>query len=429
MTDRQLRTEAVRYFRERPVLMAAAKRFCQKYRSLGHWGGRICLRNLGTEDRQVLSAFLRRAAVDSVTLTYTEFLAAWGKTRFAEVPLGEVLGTLYPERLTTRQQEAQGQEQRRQRLLIRLLQLYPAGPAGQWLEALMMHHVRLGSPADYERRELLEPVVRALSMLPQTYERLPFFANRVCGNPHGLDIDAETGRLFLRALAYLAGYADTGSLSMVVKNELLYDQHILREDILNFATAYGLRAWSVDGEEILYWREAAIVRAPLNVPLREIVRVGQFASCRKTAGALRVFIVENAGVFSTLLDSLQAEDGLCVPLLCLHGQLKTASWALLDRLAASGAALFYSGDFDPEGLLMADKILQRYPGAQAWHFTEEEYGSSKVVIPDSRLKKLEQVISPALAPLVSALRQRRQAFYQESLVSRLWQDLQLEGRL
>jgi uncharacterized protein (TIGR02679 family) len=409
--------------------MATAKRFCQKYRSLGHWGGRICLRNLGTEDRQVLSAFLRRAAVDSVTLTYTEFLAAWGKTRFAEVPLGEVLGTLYPERLTTRQQEAQGQEQRRQRLLIRLLQLYPAGPAGQWLEALMMHHVRLGSPADYERRELLEPVVRALSMLPQTYERLPFFANRVCGNPHGLDIDAETGRLFLRALAYLAGYADTGSLSMVVKNELLYDQHILREDILNFATAYGLRAWSVDGEEILYWREAAIVRAPLNVPLREIVRVGQFASCRKTAGALRVFIVENAGVFSTLLDSLQAEDGLCVPLLCLHGQLKTASWALLDRLAASGAALFYSGDFDPEGLLMADKILQRYPGAQAWHFTEEEYGSSKVVIPDSRLKKLEQVISPALAPLVSALRQRRQAFYQESLVSRLWQDLQLEGRL
>ena len=429
MSDRQLRTEAVRYFRERPVLMAAAKRFCQKYRSLGHWGGRICLRNLGTEDRQVLSAFLRRAAVDSVTLTYTEFLAAWGKTRFAEVPLGEVIGALYPERLTTRQQEAQGQEQRRQRLLIRLLQLYPAGPAGQWLEALMMHHVRLGSPADYERRELLEPVVRALSMLPQTYERLPFFANRVCGNPHGLDIDAETGRLFLRALAYLAGYADTGSLSMVVKNELLYDQHILREDILNFATAYGLRAWSVDGEEILYWREAAIVRAPLNVPLREIVRVGQFASCRKTAGALRVFIVENAGVFSTLLDSLQAEDGLCVPLLCLHGQLKTASWALLDRLAASGAALFYSGDFDPEGLLMADKILQRYPGAQAWHFTEEEYGSSKVVIPDSRLKKLEQVISPALAPLVSALRQRRQAFYQESLVSRLWQDLQLEGRL
>ena len=312
MSDRQLRTEAVRYFRERPVLMAAAKRFCQKYRSLGHWGGRICLRNLGTEDRQVLSAFLRRAAVDSVTLTYTEFLAAWGKTRFAEVPLGEVLGTLYPERLTTRQQEAQGQEQRRQRLLIRLLQLYPAGPAGQWLEALMMHHVRLGSPADYERRELLEPVVRALSMLPQTYERLPFFANRVCGNPHGLDIDAETGRLFLRALAYLAGYADTGSLSMVVKNELLYDQHILREDILNFATAYGLRAWSVDGEEILYWREAAIVRAPLNVPLREIVRVGQFASCRKTAGALRVFIVENAGVFSTLLDNLQADE-LCVP--------------------------------------------------------------------------------------------------------------------
>ena len=426
MSDRQLRTEAVRYFRERPVLMAAAKRFCQKYRSLGHWGGRICLRNLGTEDQQVLSAFLRRATVDSATLAYAEFLAAWGKTRFAEVPLGEVIGALYPERLTTRQQEAQGQEQRRQHLLLHLLQLYPDGSAGQWLEALMMHHVRLGSPADYERRELLEPVARALSMLPQAYERLPFFANRVCGNPHGLDMESETGRLFLRALAYLAGYADTGSLSMAVKNELLYDQHILREDILNFATAYGLRAWTMGGEEILYWREAAIDGAPLNVPLREIVRGEKFASCRGNAGAFRVFIVENAGVFSTLLDNLQADE-LCVPLLCLHGQLKTASWALLDRLAASGASLFYSGDFDPEGVLMADKILQRYPGAQAWHFTEEEYGPSKVVIPDSRLKKLEQVISPALAPLAGAIRQRREAFYQESLVPRLLLDLQRSG--
>ena len=426
MSDRQLRTEAVRYFRERPVLMAAAKRFCQKYRSLGHWGGRICLRNLGTEDQQVLSAFLRRATVDSATLAYAEFLAAWGKTRFAEVPLGEVLGALYPERLTTRQQEAQGQEQRRQHLLLHLLQLYPDGAAGQWLEALMMHQVRLGSPADYERRELLEPVARALSMLPQAYERLPFFANRVCGNPHGLDMESETGRLFMRALAYLAGYADTGSLSMAVKNELLYDQHILREDILNFATAYGLRAWTMGGEEILYWREAAIDGAPLNVPLREIVRGEKFASCRENAGAFRVFIVENAGVFSTLLDNLQADE-LCVPLLCLHGQLKTASWSLLDRLAASGASLFYSGDFDPEGVLMADKILQRYPGAQAWHFTEEEYGPSKVVIPDSRLKKLEQVISPALAPLAGAIWQRREVFYQESLVPRLLLDLQRSG--
>ena len=76
---------------------------------------------------------------------------------------------------------------------------------------------------------------------------------------------------------------------------------------------------------------------------------------------------------------------------------------------------------------MADKILQRYPGTQAWHFTEEEYGPSKVVIPDSRLKKLEQVISPALASLAGAIRQRREAFYQESLVPRLLLDLQRSG--
>ena len=102
--------------------------------------------------------------------------------------------------------------------------------------------------------------------------------------------------------------------------ELLYRYHLLRDDVQNFATVYGI---APQGTSDTYFQRAAAAFAPLNLPLREIVRTAVFAP---VAGS-DIYIVENSGVFSSLLDALTAARR-CVPLLCLHGQPKLASWAL-----------------------------------------------------------------------------------------------------
>ncbi len=75
-------------------------------------------------------------------------------------------------------------------------------------------------------------------------------------------------------------------------------------------------------------------------------------------------------VFSTLC----RQPGIRHPMICTSGQLREASWQLLDLLAASGCSLYYAGDFDPEGLAIADRLWQTYGDRfHLWHMTLQDY--------------------------------------------------------
>ncbi|TCI75900.1 DUF2399 domain-containing protein [Exiguobacterium sp. SH0S1] len=79
---------------------------------------------------------------------------------------------------------------------------------------------------------------------------------------------------------------------------------------------------------------AAATHSVLNVPMRELLNVDRiYQSHGKT-----VWIVENSGVFSSLLDDVPN-----APLVCTHGPFKLAAYRLLDALVASGCQLKYAG--------------------------------------------------------------------------------------
>ena len=42
--------------------------------------------------------------------------------------------------------------------------------------------------------------------------------------------------------------------------------------------------------------------------------------------------------------------------MCMNGQPRMSAVLLLDLLADAGVKLYYAGDFDPEGILIAQKI-------------------------------------------------------------------------
>ena len=204
-------------------------------------------------------------------MSFAEFAAAWQETRFAPLPLEAFLLSLMPEGFSTKK-EAQVREQQEKAAIMAKLQAdYPHGRAARWLQALSTGELRLSPKELYRQATVLRQVAQGLGSLPedaQGYERLPLFANRITGSPHGLDFDQPVGRLFLQALAFLAGEKTSTDADDITR--LMSEFHILRDDILNFATVYGLAAYR-DGREITYWREAAYSYSPLNIPLREIV--------------------------------------------------------------------------------------------------------------------------------------------------------------
>ncbi|CAA7601361.1 Spo11/DNA topoisomerase VI subunit A [Acididesulfobacillus acetoxydans] len=292
------------------------------------------------------------------------------------------------------------------------------------------------------------------------YERLPVFARRVAKNPHAFDPGSETGKFFINALTFLrtresAAYAgrSTDRISNTLSGgeiltELYYQFGLLRDDLWNFASCAGLQARDSSGRDFGVWSAAVRERSVLNVPLREMVKVTEVYpaapsldaeedvhSARSARGVLSVdertgsvFVVENPAVFSSLLDEADKTGVPYPPLVCTHGQFKLAALLLLDKLVTRGVRIYYSGDFDPEGLSMAEALLHRYGDHVCpWRFDLEDYLSSEPGDPLSelRLRKLGGVQAPDLLPVKREMLRLKRAGYQEGIIGLLWQDIKI----
>ena len=109
-----------------------------------------------------------------------------------------------------------------------------------------------------------------------------------------------------------------------------------------------------------------------------------------------------------------------VGLICSSGQPNQAVWIVLDMLSNSGAMMYYAGDFDPEGLLIAQKMKERYKERlELWHYTLDDYekSKSKITITDTSLKKLQHISNQELQEIVERLLESKTAGYQENLLS------------
>jgi hypothetical protein len=85
-----------------------------------------------------------------------------------------------------------------------------------------------------------------------------------------------------------------------------------------------------------------------------------------------------------------------------------------------------SGDYDPEGLLIADKLKLRYGNNLIlWRYTEKDFTSalSGNPIETPRLKKLQGLNDPLLIKLGESIQACGRAGYQELLVEKYAEDI------
>lgn len=82
----------------------------------------------------------------------------------------------------------------------------------------------------------------------------------------------------------------------------------------------------------------------------------------------------NEMVFSYLLKHLEQKN---VTLLCTSGQLRSAAVKLIPFLLNSGAEIYYSGDIDPDGIRIADRLWRKYGDRiHVWRMSKEDYTKS-----------------------------------------------------
>ncbi|WP_070121705.1 TIGR02679 family protein [Bacillus marinisedimentorum] len=425
MADSPLQ-EALDYFGGDPGFHRLFSLFKKKYESYGRIGGSVRLTNFQEKEIKSIARFFGDD-VDRLkakgTITLLSFERKLQETKFEGLGLLDLLQGYFDEPLVTKKEAKEQKQLEQQKKLARL--------SAEFLNlSFWFRHLQSRSPDTYWINRLLDEerfadycrtLSRAMAKLPADYERLPVFSQRIAGNPHAFDLSTELGKLWIHVLHVKRGAenmsappADTESI-----NDLLMDFNLLRDDITNYVTCANITAETEKGEHPM-WKAASETASVMNVPMRELLKVRKvYPQNRKS----KVWIVENSGVFSSLLDAVPH-----APLICTHGQFKLAALRLLDMMVASGCKLSYAGDFDPEGLAMAVRLKERYrDNIEYWRMSFDSYKKSNptVSISEERLFKLNSLTEPGLSDVVDEMKRLKRAGYQEALLEIMINDLKV----
>lgn len=281
---------------------------------------------------------------------------------------------------------------------------------------------------DQKHRSLalaLEAVTLALDHLPADQNltlRLPVFANYFTGDPHGFDEETFAGRLLLRALTDLVGAecgVPTPPEDSTERGILLGAAGLLPDGISSYVACFGItQALQLEGHD----RQVEAAYEDGSVILASLRQVARWTSLKLSGPVL--YAVENPPVFEELVDSLQ-QAGLRRPVVCTSGFLSVAACRVLDLATASGATIAYGGDFDPNGLVIAAKLMQRYGDRlHLWGMGVEDYlaaaGHPRAQsFTEADLRKLAAYTSGPLDSLSRVMRDHKKAAYQETLLDQL----------
>lgn len=421
--EKQLK-EAVTFFKSEKAYAKLFQAFRKKYESLGRIGGTIPIEQFTTKEVEIFSQFFG-VSVEQLKrkgrIALQDFEEQLKSTRFHSVQLKEVLDYYFGETILSNKERRRANEEQLRKFLQKQNEQYPH--LSFWFQHVENNEVenrfllRLAEKDNELFARYLKLLNRAFQSLPTKAERLPIFSQRITGDPHALDVDKELGRIFLH---FLVIKNDTSSTSYPQNtreiNDLLEHYNLYRDDLLNFVTCANLLA-EKDGQIHPVWQAAVDTNSVQLVPLRELLKID---NVRPVSGNT-VWIVENSGVYSTLIDSVPH-----APIICTNGQFTLASLTLIELLAQSGYTLKYSSDFDPEGLGMADRLMKKFPHVMTlWHMDQRAYYDTKPMRPltKERLNKLKRLQNATLQEVAAEMISTEKAGYQEALIDLYIRDL------
>ena len=263
--------------------------------------------------------------------------------------------------------------------------------------------------------------------------------------PHYLDRNKSEGKLFLRLLAHVKrslACAEADAVKMKTEEEtaapgsereqtaeyeaerilkLYLDSGIRPDDISSHVTLYGIGLWE-NGAPVAAYEDFIRRRENYVVTLSNLAGIEAVRPVRD-----KVFIIENQMVFSELCERCPAGSFVCT-----SGQLRTAALLLIDLLCSSDSEIYYSGDLDPEGTGIADRVLERGADRISPFFMDRKtylkYLSDRPTDPRNRLdqrrlSQLSGIRSDTLRALAEEMKEYRTPLYQESFLEEMIKEI------
>ena len=471
--------EAVTYIREHEILCRLMDGFREKYLSYGRFGGSVLLKRLKPDDIEVLEGFFQTSfhGKKQVTISAVKFQKALAASRFSLSTPEEILQEYFGESLQGKRQQAEERQHRMDELMDLAEKCWQEPVISSWIRDLRQdqkngihYYLRQKLPFDcldrymksdleaspdslgvsvpsrsasghlpllYQNFEkwnnystlteklpeekkvifvliLGASIVEGFPCYEETFEYLPVFAAKITGDPHFFDQGTPAGSFLYKTAQWMSRkegreLPSFRGFSSLLRQRIYLNAGIIQGDSSNYAMLYGLRAYGKDGKAHSgmdgFLTEGDMVQIPLHV-------IGKWSAL--SCPDQRIWIVENPSVYSVLCQQSHGRYAC----MCMNGQPNLSSLTILDLLAHSGISVYYAGDFDPEGLQIAQNLKQYYTGNfYYWHMAEEDYeiSLSSVSLTSRRMKILRNITDPELLPVTEKMRLYNRAGYQENL--------------
>lgn len=367
--------------------------------------------------------------VDCAHITFQQLQKAISNTKYENCDFNEVLKMYFNHDILTNKNRQEQEQMRIQNIFKHLLE--QEGKSQQWIHHIYTDHdsvyVRIVQASKENEQKCIntvDVVMKALNQLPMWQdkkENISIFASLHTKNPHAFDKNTFPYYLLMHGIVYFlkVDFPKTN----LEQNEILYRAGLYQDGISNYCSIARLQALNENYQPHLGWTGFYDSYEALNVNMDNLLHIRSIVYCD------RVYVVENPAVFQTLLKMIKKEKIEKIGLVCTNGQLNYSAYLLLDILVSSNVETYYSGDMDPEGLLIADKIKQRYPSIKLWCYDVRHYeiSKSKEQAADQRMHMLDALKDETLIRIGKCINENKNRVgYQENMIEEYYDSFRFD---
>lgn len=391
-----------------------------KYKKYGKITGSFTLKAATTEERQILFNFDSKALTEGKVKIKCSTVRDLFNRKLKEYSFEELLVKVVGKELKTNKEVKDEEKEQEEKFYDDILKASDDGVGKQWFIEILdkkkygyniivrKYKSEIRNLKELKRKIIL--IINSLNKLPylnNEYENIAVFSAVNTKDSHFFDSDKFTGRLFIKAISFILNKDDPKDINEI--NELYYEVGILKDEISNHTTIYGLNAFNMDSSEVKAVNSFNLWKEPLQISISNLLKIDYFEAINNT-----VFIFENPAVFHKILKV----NGDNISLICTSGQLNLSSYILLNKIR-NLKNIYYAGDFDPEGLMIAYKINKRYKDKVKFlNYTRESYINtmSNNIIEEKSMSQLNKINCSELDEVINELRINKRAAYQELLI-------------
>lgn len=390
------------YFKEKKGFERTLKLLKEKYISLGRYSGTITIKNITKEEAEDFTDFFGKKYQigETVKISFKNIEKALTHTMYENFSWEELFKNYFKETIIDKKTKQQIKQNNYNLFYIKVKEKLTKEEK-EFLDKVRKEKnieniliKRYKKDAKKWEEELIILMKLIFKIERETPTTLAMFA-ALSKNPHFLDFKTNNMTLFLKFLSIYKNVEEPKTT--IEKVELLESVGISIDTISNFCITYGLISKS--NLVSSFYKENQI----LNINLSNLSVINDLDTKEKC-----VFVFENP----SLLNEFKTLE---IPIIITSGNANLTVYKVLELLEKSKNTIYYNGDFDPEGLLNAEKLKNKFPNLKLFCYEEKNFWSSisEEKISESRLNKLNSMNNVELEAIKKCLQKTKKAAYQE----------------